>query len=321
MHPVVKEYKIPLSVTGVGLLIASILAFAPALMAESETETLTKKNAADLQSLTETVESMTTELQQQMEEQLSAQSSAIDRLQNQVSILEKATGRMHIKQSMILEPALEVANELPELKNNTGIRLINLEKAVKQMHQRQRTLTTKVDGVGEPQAPDSSMSLRISNLEKAIKNLHLRSVAQKQSSNDDNLADLTGRLTSLEDASASIAPQLATRIATLEKRVDSMPSDQASQLAKMEKEISRLSLNRPQGSSTTRFSQTARSSQIDIKRRVDMDIRLLRLERQLKRHESQWENLEGAAREQELVVDQLIEMRGYIDTLLSEIYR
>ncbi|MDB3935923.1 hypothetical protein N9383_04300 [Granulosicoccus sp.] len=264
---------------------------------------------------------MTSELQLQMQEQISAQSSTIDRLQNQVSILEKATGRMHVKQSTLIEPALEMANELPALKSNAEIRLINLEKAVKQMHQRQRTLTTKVDGAGEPQAPDTSMSLRITNLEKAIKNLHLRSVAQKQSTNDDSLAELVGRLTSLEGASASIGPQLATRIATLEKRVDSMPADQASQLAKMEEQILRLSLNRPQGSSTTRYSQTARSSQIDIKRRVDIDIRLLRVERQLKRHESQLEDFNGAAREQELVVDQLMEMRGYIDTLLSEIYR
>ena len=43
MHPTVREYKIPLSVTGAGLLVASILAFAPALMAESDAEVLTKK--------------------------------------------------------------------------------------------------------------------------------------------------------------------------------------------------------------------------------------------------------------------------------------
>lgn len=321
MHPTVREYRIPLIVTGAGLFVASILAFAPQLMAESDAEVLTKKNASDLQALTDSLETRTAELQQQMTEQISTQSSSISRLQNQVSILNKATGRMHRKQSTLIKPATQMASEVAKLQTNVETRLTNLEKAITQMHQRQRALTTQIAEPGEPQAPDSTTLLRLTNLEKATKNLHLRSVATNQSTSDDDIAALVDRLNSLENATASISPQLSTQLAMLEKRVDSTPTDQSSRLAKLEKDILRLSLDRPQSSSTARYSQIARSSQNDIKRRVDTDIRLMRVERQLKRLESRLENFDDASREQELVVDQLFEMRGYIDTLLSEIYR
>ena len=202
MHPTVREYKIPLSVTGAGLLVASILAFAPALMAESDAEVLTKKNASDLQSLTELLESKTADLQQQMQEQIAAQSSTIDRLQNQLAILNKATGRMHLKQSTLIEPALEMASEVPGFKSNAENRLTNLEKAITQMHQRQRALTTEVAGADEPQTLDSSSLLRLTNLEKAIKNLHLKSVAQDQNTSDNGIAKLADRLSSVENVLA-----------------------------------------------------------------------------------------------------------------------
>lgn len=324
MHPTVREYKIPLSVTGVGLLVASILAFAPVLMAESDAEVQTKKNASDLQSLTESLESKTAELQQRLQEQIKAQSSTISRLENQVSILNKATGRMHIKQSTLIEPATGMASEVAKFKTNADTRLTNLEKAVKQMHRRQRTLISQVGSADESQVPakDGITSLRVTNLEKAVKNLHLKSVAaQNQEAGDASIAELSNRLTSLENAPASATMQLSTRIETLEKRVDSTPQDQSQRLADLEQEILRLSLNRPQTSLSTRYSQTARSSQNDIKRRVDMEVRLMRVERQMKQFENRLEDYNGATREQNVVADQLIEMRTYIDTLLSELYR
>ena len=130
MHHTLREYKIPLSVTGAGLIIAAILAFAPALLAESESELLAKKNASDVQALTESIEKRFAEMQQQIDGQSSGKSAALDRLDNQVDILNKAVGRIHGRQVAITGPASELAGEFNSLKSNVQMSLTNLEKAM-----------------------------------------------------------------------------------------------------------------------------------------------------------------------------------------------
>lgn len=315
MHPTIQEHKIPISVTAVGLVVAAVLASAPALLAESDTEILTKKNASDLQALSASLDNNTADLQQQLDAQSSTQLAAIDRLQNQVSILNKAAGRLNQKQATLIEPVVDMSGSFKQLKTNAETRLTNLEKAVTRMNQRQRSLMTLTSEPDTPAEPDRNTALRLSNLEKGVKNLHLKTVAYTQEDNGNELADIEQRLAALERVNIAGPSDAEQRLASLELMIQSAPSDQTGRLNALERQVAQLQVSRPQGGAAIRSSQT------DIKRRVETDIRLMRLERQLKRLESRLEDVNGAARQQDLVVDQLFEMRGYIDTLLSEIYR
>ncbi|MEM7257219.1 MAG: hypothetical protein AAF404_07505 [Pseudomonadota bacterium] len=316
MHPTIQEHKIPISVTFVGLVVAGVLASAPALLAESDTEILTKKNASDLQALTASLDNNTADLQQQLDAQSSTQLAAIDRLQNQVAILNKAAGRLNQKQAALLTPAVELSGSFAKLKTNAETRLTNLEKAVTRMNQRQRGLLKNAGKAEPPTEPDRNTALRLSNLEKGVKNLHLKTVANQPTDNSNALSDIDTRLSSLENKKDTSAPDIALRLAALEVLVASYPTDQSTRLTALERQVAQLQFVRPQAAPLP-----VRSSQSDIKHRVDTNVRLLRLERQLKRLENRLEDMNGASGQQDLVIDQLFEMRGYIDTLLSEINR
>jgi hypothetical protein len=259
------------------------------------------------------VEARFAEFQQKIVAQNSTQSSTLDKLENQVVILNKATGRIHRRQVAIAGPATEIAGEFNSLKSNAQTCLTNLEKAIKQMHQRQRSLMSQNTSDNSQDTSDSASSLRLTNLEKAVKNLHLRSTSKEAANNSLANAQLDAQMNELMNA--SVAADMVARMDVLEQRVESASQDQSQWLSRMENSPSRLRSNQPQS------ALLARTTQSDIKRRVETDLRLMRLERQVARLENQYETVHGNTQQQEVVVDQLIQMRSYIDTLISEMYR
>jgi len=85
-----QEYKVPLGVTTVGLLVAGGLATAPVLMAESDSEILAKKNATDIAALTATIEEQNELLDARFTSQANASAGNSKDLEVQVITLNRA---------------------------------------------------------------------------------------------------------------------------------------------------------------------------------------------------------------------------------------
>lgn len=293
MQQFIRENKLPISVTGTGFLVAAVLAAAPALMADSDAEILTKSNEAEIQRLSASLTEQTTNLQQTVDQQSKMHLASLDRLDNQVNILNKATGRLNQKQSTVIGPVTDTIKEFNQLKVNSQTRLTNLEKAVSRMHQRQQGLLKANDSTTPQAGVDDKTALRITNLEKAVTQLHISS-------------------------RRATAPQAAATSETDIEATAVLFADTNSRVDELEAIVARLQQVRPVQSSN------ARAPQSSIRNRIESDLRLSRLERQMIRMETRLETFEGGnqrqsrMREDELV-EQLIEIRTYIDSLLYEV--
>lgn len=323
MKPALREHKLPISVTAVGLTVAAALAAAPVLMAESDFEVLSKKNASGLQELSTSLDDRTASLQLAIDQQTGQNSSSIDRLQNQVAILNKATGNLNIKQAKALAPLANTAADVNQLKTNATTRLTNLEKAVTRINQRQRKLTQQSPAPAADAGPDRNTDLRISNLEKAVKRMH-----QSRSKNNNEPVQATvdsssdfklfeNRLSALEQDLQLSREQNNNQAVEVTNNSSADFESFDARISVLEQDLTQLQRRKP----VTVASNVQRSSRSDIKRRVEADIRLLRMERQLKNIESRLDDMEGTTPKDDVVAEQLIEMRSYIDTLLSEIYK
>ena len=228
MRQLIRDHKVPLGVTAGGLLVVLGLATAPVIMAESESEILTRKNTADIASITEMLEARAAELQQDFDARSSSHASAIASIENQISILNKATSRIHSRQVSILQPTGEIRSSIDSLEDKADLRMANLERAVTRLHlnQQDKSADSSAD------ASDSETANRLDSLENDVR-LLLESQSRPQAGHIQigQSAEVSASSTDPRGAIAEDAAALRERIALLEREV---------RLSRVERSLSRL---------------------------------------------------------------------------------
>jgi len=209
----------PISITLGGFLLVAVLASAPALLAESDAEILTKKNQASLESLTTLVEDKIDGLEQNINAQVKSNESRFSNIENQLAILHKATSNLHRRQqSQKSDPGEEMAKMagFASFDKNADARMINLEKAVTRMHLSLRTQMGSTETVDQSIA-DSE--LRLTELEDSVSKLRVESgtviaSAKPADTNNQNteqlqqmLEDITDQLQAMQQTSQQAMQQ------------------------------------------------------------------------------------------------------------------
>lgn len=240
MQQLLREHKVPVGVTLGGLLVVLGLASAPAIMAESESEVLARQNAGEIAALTESFEARTAEMQKGFEAQVAGYASAISNLENQISILNKATSRIHSRQVGLMQPSGEIQSSISSLADNTDLRLDNVERAVSRMHRVQNEIRNAPAPEAAPapavvETSNPRTEERLNNLDKLVNKLLLQQQknfgdpAAMEVSAGGNAAIVLGSDDAAGDAPGASA--LRERISVLEREV---------RLGRVERSISRL---------------------------------------------------------------------------------
>jgi len=280
----IKEHRTPIAVTAVGLLVATGLATAPLIMADSETDELAKQNATDIKKLSTLVDGSSDDTQQQLLSFTNSTAGQLSNLENQILTLNKAAKRLHQRQISIQSPSGTVQSSIKQLSQNTDARLLILEKAVSQLHRKQRAITAASSSASatNEESEERPDDLRLVNLEKGIKNLNLK----------------ISRSTDTAAKSTTKTPNYDDRIDELERMIQRLSQQQ-----------------RINGSSSDmRLEATVRKD-------IETDVRFNAMERALARlgeRINQIEDTNPTSRRDPLA-DQLYEIRDTVDLLLNEI--
>ena len=213
MRQLISDHKVPVGVTAAGLLAVLGLATAPVIMAESESEILTRKNASEIASITEALEASAARLQEDFESRSANLAKAIASIENQISILNKATSRIHSRQVDILKPSGEIRSSITSLESNAELRMSNIERAITQLHLAQREFATQ-----PTVTPASLADPEATNLAVAAQGVIKTEPAQE--------GEVRTRVAVTEDAAI-----LKERIAVLEREV---------RLSRVERSLTRL---------------------------------------------------------------------------------
>jgi len=274
----IKEHKTPIAVTVVGVLVATGLATAPLIMADSPTDKLASQNSAEVEKLTARFD---TESQ--------SASGKFSNLDNQISILNKATSRLHLRQKKMLAAEGPSLTEVAKRSSNTESRVLILEKAVSNLHRKQQALKKAPIVEKEPAAaPDTSaFDERLAFLEQTVKDLQATPTIDStenstenpvSTADEGNQADNTRRIQELESTIANISQQ--QRILNSTKKA---------------------------------------GLETNVRKNVETDIKIRSLERSLARLSKRIDTVESSSRPADPVADQLYEIRDTVDLLLNEI--
>lgn len=179
MHETINKHKTPIAITSVGIVAAIGLAIAPLIMADSETDKLAQKNASEIQKLLTSMDSSSADVQEQMTSLLDNMQATLGTIESQIQILNKATTQINLRQNklrkQISDPAGPIQSSINKQAQNSDGRLVNVEKAVSNLHRKQRALLSPS---GQVQSSidklTSNSNGRLVNLEKAVTQLHHR---------------------------------------------------------------------------------------------------------------------------------------------------
>lgn len=126
MYQLIRDHKLPAGVTAAALVAVLGLASAPVLMAESDSEILARQNADKIAEVSASLESRTSELQQEFDARSDSYERAISSLENQISILNKASSRNHARQVAMMQPSGEIQSSISSLASNSDLRMSNI---------------------------------------------------------------------------------------------------------------------------------------------------------------------------------------------------
>jgi len=303
----IKEHKTPIAVTAVGLLVAIGLASAPSLLAESETEIRAAKNSDELKKLSASVSGQSAQMQQQLDSLESSITSRFSSIENQIQTLNKATSRLHLKQKSALSSPGISAGEFSNLENQVK----TLHKATKQLHLRQKSAQ---DSPGVSAGEFSNLENQVKTLHKATKQLHLR-----QKSADDAIANETGTQepnTVVLSSIGALEKKTDARVTNLEKAVSNLNNKHQvtlSAIAAVETQQSEAS------ESSQNISAAATVSEDMTRRRLEVDIKFLQLERAIIQLGKKLDNMEVASEKVDPNIERLQEIRRNADRLLKKI--
>lgn len=322
------EHKLPIGVTTVGLLVATGLAVAPVIMADSASEILTAENSTDIKKIYTLIEQQSTDVEQRINSQVSSIDSQLKNLDIQVITLNKAIVKLSGK-SRDQASATEVNSK----DRVSDTRITNLEKAVKNLHRKQNKSSTKAPPVIDNSVPDVDM--RIQNLEKAVTRMHRR---QQQQNNDntiqnnepspsveklaemeDNYSDMMTQVNNLEIAIEQLygvtsklsSTLVSSRIAQSQQSPDSLNDNRQNAMPLIQHQ-------QPTVSRSRRSELTANGG---INTNGSTDRRIRKLERTIARMGQRLNDLDSPVNDQEVMVDQLYEIQDYIDQVLNQLNR
>ena len=276
----IKEHKTPIAVTAVGLLVAIGLASAPALLAESETEILASKNSDNLEKLSATVEGKSTEMEQQMNSLMSSTAARFSSLENQIQTLNKATTQLHRRQKSAQQPSSAITGKISSLENQVQ----TLHKATKQLNLRQKSAQTAKANLAEDSEPSTIV---------------LSALGSYQNKTDTRMVNLEKAVSNLNKKHLSLASETASQI------------DQLSAANAKSAEAS-LAVPVSTETSNTETEETKR-------RRLEVDIRILQLERAIIQLGKKLDSMEVATKKKDPNVERLMEIRKNADRLLKQI--
>jgi len=344
-----REHKVPLGVTSVGLIMAAGLAIAPSLLAESDSEILTKKNATDIAALTATIEKQTALIDTKLASQASASAGINKDLEIQVITLNKAVSNLSNTVRNKVTPATDTEALQGSMKFADG-RLVNLEKAVTNLHRKQQAQIKESADSRDGQSLNTStlanLESRLLILEKAVTRLHQRQIKAKnenpvmlssapsQSQTDEqNLAVSKAQSVEQipEEKSEEKSEQIPEQVPVRQEVAAVSPEPESAfkaDLERLEKIVSQMSAlqtgNRVAGSgsvsgSTRNISKIINARTIAPGSSNDGSLQVRHLERTLTQINRRLNLLEQREQEQEVAVDQLFEIRDYIDSLLNGI--
>jgi len=329
----IKDHIIPIGVTVIGLTAAVGFASAPLLLAESEYEQLTKRNANDIQKIISTTEASSLEFQRDTNAQLEKNTALFGSLENQIHILNKAVSNLHRKQNALSSPSGEFPSALSSLEKNADARLLILEKAVTRLHKKSNQfLASAQEDTGSGKGDD----LRLINLEKAVTRLNIRSKSLMASHQDAAKQDEVGgiSLSDLENADNNAA----LRLTNLEKAVSNLNKKQVA-ISSVKKSIdnSAAVINSAGSSDSTELGSALDSlkRELQLTRLISRspslnsksndgnegraNTRLNRLNGKIDFLEQRVDEIErDLQRRQRLVTEQLIDLRDYIDILTDD---
>ena len=167
MNRIIQEHKTPIAVTIAGLLVVVGLASAPALLADSDTDILAAKNSSELQKLAAALEEKSNHLQQQLDSQSNQISSRIDTLENQVLTLNKAVKQLHLRQRSIQDPSGSIQSSITQMSSNVDNRIVTLEKAVTKLHRMQQRMIQEVEHEDHSTTPESKPEVSLASTNQA----------------------------------------------------------------------------------------------------------------------------------------------------------
>jgi len=227
---------------------------------------------------------------------------------------------------------VETTTELQGSVQFADDRLVNLEKAVTQLHRRQNNLKASVDSSSTQSQNASSlanMESRLLILEKAVTRLHHRQMKAK----DDTpvvVSSVTSEYKSQDNelaviSAADAASQTVENTPTVENIPKPLEVAAASaqpesifqtNLEKLEKIVQQMSSLQP---TTRSVYQSGTGTTSGDTTRTNSSLQVRHLERTLNQLDLRLDILERREQEQEVVVDQLFEIRDHIDSLLNGI--
>lgn len=340
------DHKLPIGVTSVGLLVATALAVAPVLMADSATDVLAANNAGEIEKLTTTLQQQSDDLDQRVNSRTAELSGKLNNLDSQVVILNKAVKNIFKKSR---NQANTTNAALDEITN--GPRLVNLEKAVSNLHRKQNNSSDSIQAsLGKM---SSQTDNRLNNLEKAVKRLHLRQKEIKSvqvpvsgetsTVTSDNFAELEVRLGGMEREFRDVFTRVAVMETTLKQMssgntVSVIKSKKTTETTRNDNQSVNDSGNRPDNNAENRIAELEQlvwqlqNSQEKANRRSTFDrsgsrrssvadTRVERLERVIARMDRRLNSMETSAPRQEEMIDQLYEIQDYIDEVLDQLNR
>lgn len=329
----IKDHIVPIGVTVIGLTAAVGFASAPLLLAESEYEQLTKRNANDIQKIISSTEESSLEFQRNINAQLEKNTAKFSSLENQIHILNKAVSNLHRKQNALSSPSGEFPSALSSLEKNADARLLILEKAVTRLNKKSNQFLASTQ---EDTGSDKGDDLRLINLEKAVTRLNIRSKGLMASRQDATEPDQAGdiSLSDLENADSNAA----LRLTNLEKAVSNLNKKQVA-ISSVKKSIdnSAAVINSAGSSDSTELGSALDSlkRELQLTRLISRspslnsksndgnegreNTRLNRLNGKIDFLEQRVDEIErDLQRRQRLVTEQLIDLRDYIDILTDD---
>ncbi len=316
------EHRLPIGVTTAGLLVATALAAAPVIMADSASEILTAENSADIKKLFTLIEKQTTDFDQRMDSQVSSINSQLKNLDIQVITLNKAMVKLSGKSRDQAS-----ATEVDSRDRVSDTRITNLEKAVSNLHRKQNKVATEAPPAIEQSTPDSDM--RIRNLEKAVTRMHRRQQQNKKQNNEQppsndrlatmegNYSDIVARITNLEIAIEQLYGVTGKLSKTLVDTRIAQPPENPDRFNNGSQNVASSIQLTPPANRSRRSELSGSAMNADNA----TDRRIRKLERTIARMGQRLNDIDGPVNEQDAMVDQLYEIQDYIDQVLNQLNR
>jgi len=340
-----KEHKVPVGVTAVGLFTAGGLAIAPVLMADSDTDILSARNASDIAKFSTRLDQSSQDFDIKLASLSSNNNAKTKDLEVQVITLNKAVSKLAGGMRAQSDKTDPTVKEMQSTLDNAQNRIRILEKAVSNLHKKQRVANdasaATTDDVTQNAGDVSKLESRILILEKAVARTHQRQLAINKmvtqqaaatstttsttnggsnGSGSDDTTQAASNVNEGSDTQNTSAPGTQSN-ASIENTASATQPAAVTEIERLESLIAKLAIMQNTSSSNSR-QQRATSQRPTSQRssgNITEDLRLRSLERTLNRIDRRLNKLEQNGQESEMAIDQLFEIRDYIDTVLDNL--